>query len=301
MWEAVIAALAGLASIFTQGKMNENNMLQSNKQTMDMTNQINQNQYDLYNSPTARADALRKAGLSDAAIGAALSGYSGQSGITLTSQPLQPTSVGSTISDLFSSLTGIGDLERKKGETKSNIALNEVQIKKLGIEAGLKGRELDLFNETFQNMVTKSLLENEVLASEYNLNEALRKNADADEQLKKIEFYVQSGTMDSRIEEINNKVKLQQSQLKLNDAQIKQITANIALLEAQADAINDLKDERERQSAEARFYKQFLDEHDIPYDVLDDIIKHGSEILSAILNVFNISSSSLTRLVKSMP
>jgi hypothetical protein len=90
----------------------------NNISDMGMQNQYNERMWNLHSSPTARADELRMAGLSDSAIAQALTGYNG-AGTTLNSAPMQPTDMMSHLYDLLGSAN-----ETKK--TESDIKYLEV-------------------------------------------------------------------------------------------------------------------------------------------------------------------------------
>ena len=76
MNEFFASLISGVVSLFMQNKMNEKQHAQ-NISDWQMQNQYNERMYNNYNSPVARAEQLGDAGLSDAAIGQALSGFNG--------------------------------------------------------------------------------------------------------------------------------------------------------------------------------------------------------------------------------
>ena len=232
--EAFFSALiSGIIGLFISDQQHRQNI-----SDWQMQNNYNENMYNEYNSPSARVEQLKNAGLSDAAIGQALSGFSG-SGTSIASAPIQPNNISDSLSSIFGN---INDTMRVGNETK----LNYEEIKLKGLEQGLKGNELKLFEKTFNALAKKPYLENSLIKNEafnyemdsnlkesqYNLNEALKNKYGVETDLLEIERYINSGTKSAKIRYIENQVRLQQSELNLNDAQIKNLTANIEFNES---------------------------------------------------------------------
>ena len=87
MEEFFSALLKGIVGLFVSSVQHEQNLTDWSRQ-----NEYNEMQYIKHGSPSARANEMHEAGLSDAAIGQALSGGSSNATM-LSSAPLQPNNI----------------------------------------------------------------------------------------------------------------------------------------------------------------------------------------------------------------
>jgi len=269
----------------------------NNISDMGMQNQYNERMWNLHSSPTARADELRMAGLSDSAIAQALTGYNG-AGTTLNSAPMQPTDMMSHLYDLLGSAN-----ETKK--TESDIKFNDASIEKMGIEAGYTGAQLKVYEATSKYLIERAGIENDFIKSSINKNESETKKIKAetdkislDARYQEIENYIKENTADDEIKKIKNEIKQQNKNLELTDAQIESLLANAAYMYEQAEQINILDDVKEKEAAEAKFYEEFLKEFGVPYEVCKDVADTGVKVLESVIGMFGIKLSKITTLIK---
>lgn len=290
MWQAIIQAfLNGLQSMYINDYQHKQSIGDWN-----MQNNYNENMYNQYNSPVARAKQLSDAGLSDAAIGAALSGFNG-SGTQIASAPMNPTNTSGILADVFGALNNTMLSNSETRLNNSNRRLNFVELAKRATEVGINFYNLKLLKKTLPALCDKPTLENDVLRgniqnliADYNLKNSQRRSTELDTQLKEIDRYIKEGTKNTQIEEIENRVKLQQQQFGLNDMQVKNITANIVYIKAQTDVINETKNVRKKEALEAEFYSNFLSKYGIPFNDAKDAILKGVNLIGSLFKIFGI-------------
>lgn len=286
MNEFFASLISGVVSLFMQNKMNERQHVQ-NISDWQMQNEYNEQMYNNYNSPVARAEQLSNAGLSDAAIGQALSGFNG-SGTAIQSSPLQPTN----IAEMFSSIFGnVNDTMRLGNET----ALNKSEIRLKGVENGLKGKELEYWEKAFDDIIKKPWFENQRIAAETYLINEQGFGQNIENSINDLEYKVQQATKDIRIDTIKLQFNKVASEIGLNEAQKQQAYANTLYLIAKIEEINQLKDVREREAAEARFYKDIIEKIGVPYGVVKDAADLGKDIIKSIFDMFGIKWLNIAR------
>ena len=151
MAPAVIAALveAGVAvaqSIF-------------NVSTAKNAEQRQENYYNKYSNPVAQREQLRNAGLSDSAIGQALSGFNGAGTTVQAYQPAAPdfsASIGELLNQYNQLRTTDKDIEQKTAEiefTQKNKEKLANEIDKLKTENDYNKIQLDILEKTKQMVI----------------------------------------------------------------------------------------------------------------------------------------------------
>lgn len=166
-----------------------------NREDWAAQNEYNETMYNKYNAPVARMEQLKNAGLSDSAIGQALSGSNGSSTM-VSSAPIQPTNIMDAISG-FGQLTN--ENQRVKNETDLKIAnIDEIKqnIKKLAKETDRIEAEKEKINaDTQLTEQEKKDLMNRIEVYEYSM-ENLKTASDT--ELRKITRETQKAYYDMR-------------------------------------------------------------------------------------------------------
>ena len=280
------ALISGVMSYFASNQLQDKQHTQ-NIGDWQMQNRYNEQMYNEYNSPKARAEQLAEAGMSDAGIGSALSGFNG-SGTSIVSSPMQPTNIGDMFSQMFGS---INDTMRLGNES----AKNRADIEQIGIENGIKGKELDYWMVAFDDICKKPFYENEKLAAETYLKyeEAFTENIKS--QTADLELKIKNEGKEDLIKQIHQQVEINASQIGLNSAEAKQAETNCLWLAAKVEEINDLKDVRQKEAAEAKFYKELLEKLGIPYQTLKDAADLGTKIFDSITDIFGLKFLKITK------
>lgn len=287
MEKFIASLISGVLMLFGQKKLNED--------VWDKQNEYNELMYQKYNSPTAQSQELKKAGLSDSAIGQALSGYNGQS-LDITSSPLQPANIMESLSGVAGLNNDEARLKLEEKNTESNVKLNKALIEKYGVEAGLTGKQLDYWTDAFQELVKQPWFENQKIAADiYRLEgETWKLNTDAmlnDLEYKyKIKFNEESlKHIDLLNQELEKNIEKIASDIGLNEVQKKYLAANIAYLYCEAAAITQLDDVRKKDAAEARYYMDLLEKSGKPYDVKLNRWKIGTDILNSVIKAAGLA------------
>lgn len=276
--EAFFAALiSGVMAWFINDRQHDQNI-----QDWERQNTYNENMYNQYNSPQSRARQLREAGMSDAGIGSALSGVGGSSPMIYGS-PMQPTNINDGLNSAFGSIM---DSLRVHNETE----INKAEVKLKGIENGIKGKELEYWEKAFEEIVSKPFNENQKLAAEAYLINEKGFGQNIENSIQDLELKVSESTKNVRIETIKLEFDKKAAEIGLTEAQAKQAYENTLYLIAKRNEINQLTDVREREAAEARFYKEFMEKIGIPYDSVKDLGEFVNEIIKTILNTFGLKS-----------
>jgi len=144
---AIIAALIGVGSTIMQQI--------GNKVNADKQNQYNEDMYNKYSNPVARADQLRAAGMSDAGIGQALAGFNG-AGTTI-----QASEIGNP--DITGALSGLGQLlnDSKRVENETNLKDLQLQVMNMNINEirnNIRNNNKRLDEEIKTNQLTRNNL-----------------------------------------------------------------------------------------------------------------------------------------------
>lgn len=134
---------------------------QLNNYAMDRQNSYNERMFNQYGRPMSQASEMRMAGMSDAGIGAALSGYSG-AGTTLQSAPLETAQFGDLFADMGQLLqnqktgTEIKLNEIGAKQAKQNLQKGLVEIRMLKVQHNISQNQYSLLRNTFNNMIRLS-------------------------------------------------------------------------------------------------------------------------------------------------
>lgn len=151
-----LALVKGALQLFGQYKINQS--------VMNQQNAFNEQMYNRYSNPEAQARQLKMAGMSDAGIGAALSGFNG-AGTTIQSAPMETPQ----IADLFSDIGQIKTNKLTESEVKinkltskqirKNIEKSDVEIHLLKVKHDISLKEFKVLKHSADYLIDKNDIE----------------------------------------------------------------------------------------------------------------------------------------------
>lgn len=282
MEEFIAALLGGLILSATQHGLN--------RYDWNAQNEYNEEMFNIHGSPSAIANDMSLAGMSDAGIASALGSYKG-AGTQLMSSPLQPTN----IDDSLLGMLGMYNETRKTSAEVDNL---KADADKKAVEAGYTGLQAKMFSDAYKNILLSYDISNQEALSRTNKKLAeidkIRDEQDilqTQKAILEIERYIKENSKDDSVKLIKQQIRVAASHANLNNKLIDESAAKIIYYTQQAQAIEDLKDVRDKEAAESRFYSEICNNTGLPYDVIKDIAGGAMQFIEKLLSAFGIPLS----------
>lgn len=278
------ALLRGIVGLFVSNIQHEQNLTDWSRQ-----NQYNEMQYMQHGSPAARAKELGEAGLSDAAIGQALSGGS-SSATMLASAPLQPNNISEALNSAFTNINATEKLPHEIRELEAEVDLKGAQANLTKAQTRVYRRMADSIVNEAQWKADKAYWESVEKFNDVNMQLLEEEKRKLENLSLEIDNYIKDGQSTWLIKQVELNVQKTAAEIGLTEEQTKLATANAAYFIGNCKVIEELSDVRKQQAATAQFYNKIIEKYGVPYEVIKDGAQAVGQVLQTALSVFNVGN-----------